>query len=350
MPTRTVPLSDLIESKTNPRKSFGDLSELTATVKRHGVVQPLVVRETKQGLEVVAGARRFRAAKKAGLKEVPVTVRELTDEQALEVQLVENLQREDLHPLEEAEAFHQLHLLGKSYDEVADEVGRARTSVYERVKLLELSPPARKAFTTGRLTAATALLVARLKGERLQEAAVQRLEPNRYGDPVPHGEARQVLKRLLDEETAKERRTGLKAFARRQVEKVVHRVRSFALGRVVDVVQTRADFRPEDLRLLVVAELADGAPELVLERRGFETPKALQARLAKMSGSELRGLYAELTLARWVDTPDDEANVRLKAACKAYGVDFRDVDKTVRANLEREEQTDAAEKLFRPAR
>jgi ParB/RepB/Spo0J family partition protein len=349
MATKTVPLSELHESKTNPRKHFGDLSELVASMKKHEVLEPLVVRHTKEGFEVVAGARRLRAAKKAGLKEVPVVVRELDDEEALEVQLIENLQREDLHPLEEADAFHQLHLLGMSYDDVADSVGRARTSVYERVKLLELAPAARKAFTAGRLTAATALLVARLKGERLQEVAVQRLEPNRYGDPVPHGEARQVLKRLLDEETAKERKTGLKAFARKQVEKVVHRVRSFALGRVVDVVQTKADLRPEDLRFMVSADLTDGAPDIVLERRGLETPKQLQARLQKMSGAELRGLLVELTAARWVDTPEDEANVRLKALCKAYGIDFREVDRTVREVMQKEEQVGSAEALFKKA-
>lgn len=349
MATKTIPIGELHESKTNPRKHFGDLSETAASMKRHGVLEPLLVRETKDGLEVVAGARRLRAAKKAGLKEVPVVVRELDDEQALEVQLIENLQREDLHPLEEADAFHQLHLMGKSYDEVADSVGRARTSVYERVKLLELVPAARKAFTAGRLTAATALLVARLKGERLQEVAVQRLEPNRYGDPVPHGEARQVLKRLLDEETAKEHKTGLRAVVRRQLEKQLHRVRSFALGRVVDVVQTKADFKPEDLRLYVSADMANGVPDIVLERRKVETPKQLQSRLAKMSGSELRGLWAELTAARWVDTPDDEANVRLKALCKANGIDFREVDRTVRENLQKEEQVGAAEKLFKKA-
>jgi ParB/RepB/Spo0J family partition protein len=347
MTQKTLLLSQLAESPLNPRKAFGDLSELAASIKSAGIIEPLVVRQAGKGFEVVAGARRLRAAKKAGLKEVPVVVRELSDEDVREVQLIENLQREDLHPLEEAEAFEQLHQIGHSFDEVADRVGRARTSVYERVKLLELVPDARKAFQSGKLTAATALLVARCKGERLQHAALQRLEPNRYGDPVPYGEARAVLKRLLDEETERERKTGLKAIARKQLEKVVHRVRSFALGRVVDVMQGRADYKPDDLRFLVSADLAEGAPDIVLERRGVETPKQLQARLAKMSGAELRALHYELTAARWIDTPEDEANVRLKALCKANGIDFREVDRTVREVMQKEEQVGAVEALFR---
>ncbi|MGH9734680.1 MAG: ParB/RepB/Spo0J family partition protein, partial [Candidatus Acidiferrales bacterium] len=112
-----VPLARLVESKTNPRRHFAGLDELTASVKQHGVLTPLLVRksqwhrideEESSELEIIAGARRYRAAKAAKLEAVPVRIMELTDQQALEFQVIENLQRAEVHPLDEAIGYQQL--------------------------------------------------------------------------------------------------------------------------------------------------------------------------------------------------------------------------------------------------
>jgi len=117
---RNLPLAVLQESPTNPRRRFDEraLEELAASVRSQGVLQPLLVRALdKEKYEIVIGARRFRAAQRAERKEVPVRIRELTDAQCVEIQLVENIQREGVHPMEEANAFFALlHTDGLNYD------------------------------------------------------------------------------------------------------------------------------------------------------------------------------------------------------------------------------------------
>jgi ParB family transcriptional regulator, chromosome partitioning protein len=109
-----IPLGKIHESKTNPRRQFDEkeLAELAANIKQHGVLQPILVRPLPKGIadsfELVAGARRYRASKLAGRKSIPATVRELTDAEALEVQVIENVQRVDVHPLDEAQGYAAL--------------------------------------------------------------------------------------------------------------------------------------------------------------------------------------------------------------------------------------------------
>lgn len=135
----------------------------------------------KQEYEIVAGERRFVAAKQAGLAAINVWVRTLTDEQVLEVQLVENLQREGLHELAEAEGYEALLNLGHSADEIAEKVGKSRGYVYSRMKLLALCSDARKAFYDGTLNASTALLLARIPVESLQVKALKDIANPRWG-------------------------------------------------------------------------------------------------------------------------------------------------------------------------
>jgi ParB/RepB/Spo0J family partition protein len=145
------------------------IDELAESIKGVGVLQPILVRPParRRRYEIVAGERRWLGAKKAGLKEIPATVRELTDEQVLEVQLIENLQREGLHELEEAEGYEELMKLKKiSADAVADMVGRSRSYVFKRTKLLALCPEARKAFYAGEIDASKALLIAGSRAPR----------------------------------------------------------------------------------------------------------------------------------------------------------------------------------------
>jgi ParB/RepB/Spo0J family partition protein len=163
---QSIPLEQLAPSKHNPRKHFDPtrLDELTASIKEKGVLQPLLVRPNgTRGYEIVAGERRYRAAKAAGLTEIPAIVRQLNDTEVVECQTIENLQREDVHPLEEAAGYHALMKLGK-YDaaRIAARVGRSVKYVYDRMKLLELSKEAQDLFWKGKIQAGHAILLARL--------------------------------------------------------------------------------------------------------------------------------------------------------------------------------------------
>ncbi len=154
-PTSSLAIKDIIPNPKQPRGFFDDaaLEELTSSIREKGVLQPLLVRPKGKGFEIVAGERRWRAAQRAGLEEVPVVIRELSDHETLEIALIENLQREDLNPLEEARAFNALLELGSTQDDVAKAVGKARSTVTNSLRLLQLSRDAQKALEDGLLTA-----------------------------------------------------------------------------------------------------------------------------------------------------------------------------------------------------
>lgn len=174
---KTVKLGEVVESKTNPRKTFDKeaLADLTASIKEQGVLVPLIVRaNASKKLEIIAGARRFRAAKAAGLKEIRVLVSSMTDAQALEAQVIENLQREDIHPMDEADGYRALmDRLKYDADQVADKVGKSASYVYQRLKLADLKGKARQSFIDGQLTAGHAILIARLS-EKQQAQALEK--------------------------------------------------------------------------------------------------------------------------------------------------------------------------------
>ncbi len=138
-----------------PRKRFDPdgLASLTASIAEHGVIQPILVTETIDGYQLVAGERRLRAAQAAGLDRIPAVVRQLADREQLELALVENLQREDLDPLETADAYRQLiDEFGFNQEDLAVRVGRARSTVANTLRLLELAPGVQAAVADGRLT------------------------------------------------------------------------------------------------------------------------------------------------------------------------------------------------------
>ena len=173
---RNVPISVLVESASNPRKRFDEKSieELAATFKTQGVLAPLLVRELEQSkYEVVAGARRLRAARVAELASVPVRIVKLTDAEAIEAQVVENLQREDIHPLEEALGFKSLLELGEpayTIATIASRAGKSEAYVYGRIRLADLIPPVAEAFLKDQITIGHALLIAKLPTSQQQEA------------------------------------------------------------------------------------------------------------------------------------------------------------------------------------
>lgn len=179
-----IPLDLLRASPTNPRKHFDQqhLDELADSIRKHGVFQPILARriegaKTGQPLyEVVAGERRWRASKLATQPSIPALLRELTDFEVLELQVIENLQRDDLHPLEEAEGFAAL--LRKpdgvqgytTPEELANRIGRSERHVYNRLALLKLVPAAREACLEGKVSASVALYIARLQPDDQPEA------------------------------------------------------------------------------------------------------------------------------------------------------------------------------------
>src|SRR6266404_2975692 len=181
-----IPLARIQESKTNPRRQFDEikLAELADNIRQHGVLQPVLVRPMPAGepdaFELVAGARRYRAAKLAGRETIPASIRELTDTECLELQLIENLQRADVHELDEARGYAALMQLQPdtyTVEALAEKVGRSEKYVYARLRLLHLIDEVQQAFYTGKLTVAHAFEVARLQPDD-QRRALQECFPN----------------------------------------------------------------------------------------------------------------------------------------------------------------------------
>ncbi|WP_038048536.1 ParB/RepB/Spo0J family partition protein [Thermus caliditerrae] len=162
-----LPLAAIRPNAAQPRKRFSQesLEELAASIREKGLLQPLLVRPKGEAYELVAGERRFRAAELAGLTEVPVVVRDLTDQEALELALVENLQREDLSPVEEARGYQALLAMGLTQEEVARRVGKARSTVANALRLLQLPEEALAALEEGRITAGHARALLMLEPE-----------------------------------------------------------------------------------------------------------------------------------------------------------------------------------------
>lgn len=180
-----IPLEQLHESPFNPRRTFTGIDELAANIKAEGRIhEPLLVRPRLvnilrpdgeiDGYEIVFGHRRLRAAEAAGLATAPCMVRAMTNAQARSAQISENLQRHDVHPIEEAEGLRALIDAGDATaDELAERLGKSRSHIYSRLKLLQACPEVRTACLEGRVGAEVALLIARLRTDKLQAKALQ---------------------------------------------------------------------------------------------------------------------------------------------------------------------------------
>lgn len=173
----TLPLRDIEPDPNQPRKTFEEdsLAELAASVAEHGLLQPIVVRpRIEGGYTIVAGERRWRACRMAGLTDVPVIVKDVTDEQAMELALVENLQREDLDPVEEACGIRELmERCGLTQEQAAQRLGKSRSALANSLRLLNLPPKALELLKRGFLSAGHAKVVLGLPTPELQEQAAQ---------------------------------------------------------------------------------------------------------------------------------------------------------------------------------
>lgn len=166
-----VDINEIKPNANQPRKNFdeGKLQELADSIKQHGIIQPIVLRKAAKGYEIVAGERRYRASRKAGLKKVPCVVRELTDEQNMLIAIIENMQREDLNPIEEAEGLNQMiQTYGLTQDQVSKSVGKSRPYISNAIRLLKLPEAIQTMTKDGALSAGHSRAIAGIEDKELQ--------------------------------------------------------------------------------------------------------------------------------------------------------------------------------------
>ena len=213
--TLMVKLSKVEPNREQPRKNFDEdsLQELAESLKQFGMLQPILVQNRGDYYEIIAGERRWRAAKIAGLKEVPVIVRELTDQEIVEISLIENIQREDLNPIEEAQAYKRLltefHL---KQEEVAERVSKSRTAVTNSKRLLKLCDEVQKMvvddmISTGHARALISiedpeeqyLIAQKIFDEKLSVREVEKLVKDLHKPPKPPKEENKTLQAIYQE-------------------------------------------------------------------------------------------------------------------------------------------------------
>ena len=213
--TLMVKLSKVEPNREQPRKNFDEdsLQELAESLKQFGMLQPILVQNRGDYYEIIAGERRWRAAKIAGLKEVPVIVRELTDQEIVEISLIENIQREDLNPIEEVQAYKRLltefHL---KQDEVAERVSKSRTAVTNSMRLLKLCDEVQKMvvddmISTGHARALISiedpeeqyLIAQKIFDEKLSVREVEKLVKDLHKPPKPPKEENKTLQAIYQE-------------------------------------------------------------------------------------------------------------------------------------------------------
>lgn len=237
----TLPLQRIEPNPNQPRKRFDEveLQALADSIAQHGLLQPLAVRDMGNGYyQIIAGERRWRACRLAGLSEVPVTVVEADDRTVMELALVENLQREDLNPMEEAEGYRVLlEEYGLTQEQAAQQVGKSRSAVANALRLLTLSDEVRALVESGELTAGHARALLTLPNGRLQKAAAQKILALRLS--VRQAEA--MCKRMAAEEKPKEEPEPLAVDYVAECEKHLTR----RLGRRVHIVNGKRKGRVE---------------------------------------------------------------------------------------------------------
>ena len=192
-----VKISSVEPNVNQPRKQFDEdaLLELSESIKQYGVLQPLLVSDKKDYYEIIAGERRWRAAKLAGLKEIPVIVKEFSEQELVEISLIENIQREDLNPVEEAMAYKRLidefHL---KQDEIAERVGKSRTAVTNAMRLLKLSEKVQQMLIDEMITAGHARAILAIADKEKQESIAMKI----FDEKLSVRETEALVKRMLE--------------------------------------------------------------------------------------------------------------------------------------------------------
>ena len=177
-PETIVKITKVEPNRKQPRKNFDEdaLQELADSIKQFGLLQPILVQDRKDYYEIIAGERRWRAAKLAGLKEVPVIIREYTEKEIVEISLIENIQREDLNPIEEAQAYKRLlEEFNMKQDEVAERVSKSRSAVTNSIRLLKLSNEVQQMLIDDMITTGHARALLSIEDKELQYSLAQRI-------------------------------------------------------------------------------------------------------------------------------------------------------------------------------
>lgn len=204
-PDTMVKLSLVEPNREQPRKHFDEdgLLELAESIKQYGILQPLLVQEKSGYYEIIAGERRWRAAKLAGLKEIPVIVRNLTEQQIVEISLIENIQREDLNPIEEAQAFRRLmEEFHMKQDEIADRVSKSRTAVTNSMRLLKLSKQVQQMVIDEMISTGHARCLISIEDPELQHQLALRI----FDEKLSVRETEKLVRKLLQENNAPQKK------------------------------------------------------------------------------------------------------------------------------------------------
>lgn len=192
-----VKLSKVEPNRSQPRKQFNEdaLLELSESIKQYGVIQPLLVSKKKDYYEIIAGERRWRAAKIAGIKEIPVIVKEFTEQEVVEISLIENIQREDLNPVEEAMAYKRLmDEFGLKQDEIAERVSKSRTAVTNSMRLLKLSEKVRQMLIDEMISAGHARALLALPDKEIQENVAMKV----FDEKLSVRETEKLVRHILE--------------------------------------------------------------------------------------------------------------------------------------------------------
>jgi len=209
--TTEISVHQIVPNPFQPRRHFDEeqLKELAESIKTHGVLQPLLVRKGQDKYQLIAGERRLRASKLAGLSTVPVVIKELSDQTTMEIALVENLQREDLNPLEEAEAYKRLiNEFNLTQDRIAQAVGKSRSAIANTIRLLNLTEEAREKLTNNEISMGHARALLAIDDPEQQKEACQSIVEQNLNVRATEKLISQLLYEDVSRETSSIQKTG----------------------------------------------------------------------------------------------------------------------------------------------
>ncbi len=236
---RLLPVERIHPNKGQPRKTFNEdaLAELSESIQSRGVLQPIMVRRSGDGYEIIAGERRWRAATKAGLREVPAIIKDVGDSELLQLALIENIQRQDLDPIEEAEVYSRLiRDYGLNQESVAQAVGKNRATIANALRILKLPPSILEMLGQGKITAGHARAIMTLDGDKAMEKLARDIQVRKLSVRDAEARARQMKKAAAPDKKKTEQSS-----AERAVEERLMR----ALGTKVRLVNRRGKGRVE---------------------------------------------------------------------------------------------------------
>ena len=210
-------ISQIEPNKNQPRKAFDEdaLIELSESIKQYGVLQPLLVKKMDKNYQIIAGERRFRAARLAGVKEVPVIIKDYSSQEVMEIALIENIQREDLNPIEEALAYQQLI---KDYrlkqDEVAEKVAKSRTAITNSLRLLKLDERVQEMVIEGKLSSGHARAIISIEDKEKQYMVAQKI----FDEKLSVRETEKLVKEIKNPKKPKEKKPVANSFIYQDLE------------------------------------------------------------------------------------------------------------------------------------